>query len=343
MATQRRIVSSEAPTIGHPDKLADQIADGVVDQVLVQDPTGRCGCEVLVNSDVIVVAGEFKTRAELDVERVVESVIHATGYDRGDFGFSRGGSRLVTTIRNQSSEISAVIEKSKSGMGASDQGIVYGYATDETEELLPTPIVLAHGLVRRMDSLRLDGTLDWLRPDGKALVCVEYEGVDPVRVSQLVLAAQHDPEISYDEICRLLEEQVIAAVVPERLYRDTEVVINKLGRFVLGGPAIDTGITGRKIVCDTYGGVGKVGGGAFCGKDPTKLDRSGAYYGRQIARSVVASGLARRCEVEISFAFGTVDALSTTVNTFDTSDHSAEDILSAIQKHFDFRIASIVE
>jgi S-adenosylmethionine synthetase len=342
-AAARQSASAEVAAPGHPDKIADQVADAVVDDVLAQDPRGRCGCEVLVNAHMVVVSGEFKTKAEINVPSIVKRTIRELGYTDPALGFSDDCAVLVS-VREQSPEISAVIER-KSGMAASDQGVMYGYASDETPEMLPLPLQLSRRLVMRIDELRRSGTLEYLRPDGKAQVSVVRDDVTGrPRAEVIVLAAQHDPGIGIDAISSDLRSHVIDAVVPEDLIDErTSIVINKLGRFVYGGPAIDTGVTGRKLVADTYGGLGQAGGGALCGKDPSKLDRTGAYYGRYVAKNLVAAGLVRRCQVQIAFAFGQVDPVATSIESFGTSAVPEDELRDIVATHFSFRPDDMIE
>ena len=329
-----RFITSECAAAGHPDKIADQIADTIVDHMLKQDTYGRCGVEVLVNSNLVVVSGEFKTAATLNVPDVVTKTINQIGYNEEELGFYAQNLSVLTTIRQQSPEISAVIDNKKT-KGASDQGIVFGYATNETPEYMPMPFMLAAKLVKEMDRLRLSQELPYLRPDGKSQVTVEYHDGKPTRIEAIVVAAQHHPDTDIETVRQDIQKQVIEQIVPSHLLdANTKIIINKLGRFTLGGPRIDTGMTGRKIVADTYGGIGQVGGGALSGKDPTKLDRSGAYYGRYIAKNLVAAGLAEKCQLQIAYAFGELNAVSTYLNTFGTSPYSEEQLIQWITEVF---------
>jgi len=341
----RRLIlrTAEAAARGHPDKLADQIADQIVDTVLSQDPLGRCGVEVMVNGHFVVVAGEFKTRARFDARELVRCLLEEIGYSSPELGFTSACPVLVS-IREQSPEISATIDRS-GDQQASDQGVMYGYATNEHESFMPLPCRLAQELVQCMDQLRLSQAIPYLRPDGKAQVTVAYDGDGrPVAVTTVVLAAQHEPDVDIETVRRDATERIIRAVIPAHLWRsDTRILINRLGRFTLGGPAIDTGVTGRKIVADTYGGLATIGGGALSGKDPSKLDRTGAYYGRYVAKNVVAAGLARRCQVKIAYAFGEVDPVATEIDTYGTATVDEEEILTWIQDRFHFRPGEMIK
>ncbi len=338
-----RYRTSEAVTRGHPDKIADQIADAIVDAVLEQDPHGRCGVEVLVNAHFVVVSGEFKTLARFNVPEIVSTTIREIGYVSDELGFTPA-CPVISSVRTQSPEISAVIDRPKNP-GAADQGVMYGFACDEHPSLMPLSAHLSHMLCQRMDELRLNGTLPYLRPDGKSQVTVEYdEDYRPTRVKTIVLAAQHHPDVDIDTIRRDMRLHVVEEVIPAYLLRDdTEIVVNRLGRFVLGGPRIDTGVTGRKLTADTYGGVGRTGGGALSGKDPSKLDRTAAYYGRYVAKNIVAAGLARRCQVEVAYAFGEMDPVATEIETYGTNTVPVKEILDWIRDHFSFRPNDMVE
>lgn len=342
---EKRFHTSESTTSGHPDKICDQIADAIVDEMIKQDIYGRCGCEVLVNANLVVVSGEFKTHALIDVPNVVRTVLHEIGYTNPSYGFMYNGCSIITTMRLQSSEIAAVIDQpDKKKVGASDQALILGYATNETKELMPLPILLANQLVKQLDYLRKTRTIPYLRPDGKAQVTIEYQKGIPKHITNIVVAAQHEPEIPIEQIRMEILEQVIRPTAPPALLNDqTKIIINNLGRFIEGGPKIDTGVTGRKIVNDTYGGAGFIGGGALSGKDPSKIDRVAAYYGRYIAKNVVAAGLAQRCEVEIAYAFGVIDPVSTVINTFGTANISEEEILKRVLNAFNFQPESMIK
>ena len=332
-----RLVSAECVLPGHADKIADQIADALVDEMLSQDEYGRCGCEILVNSQLVVISGEFKTSANLDAVRVARNTIGGIGYtDAERLGFGADECAYLLSVRDQSPEIGAAVAK----LAASDQGVIYGYACSESDSFLPLPLHLARKVVARVDTVRRDGTLPYLRPDGKAQVTVEYRGNER-RIRTVVVAAQHDPDVDMMQVRNDITEHVISPL--DLAHGDVEVIINGLGRFVLGGPAIDTGVTGRKLAADTYGGIGRTGGGALCGKDPTKLDRTGAYYGRYVAKNIVAAGLAARCQVEIAFAFGKVDPVATSIETFGTNRVPDDEILSLVTDTFVFTPTGMVD
>jgi S-adenosylmethionine synthetase len=341
----RWIKTAESVTAGHPDKIADQVADAVVDAVLAQDVHGRCGCEVLVNSSVIVVSGEFNPLPALNPHDLVVGTIRRLGYCDPALGFTADSCSVVSCLRPQSQEIASVVTNPVAERtGASDQGIVYGYASDETDTLMPMPIFFANRLVKQLDCSRFSGSLPYLRPDGKSQVSVEYRDGQPYRIACVVIAAQHDPGVSIDTVRRDVLERVIRPVVPEALMdNETRVVVNAFGRFVEGGPKIDTGVTGRKLVADTYGGASMVGGGALSGKDPSKIDRTAAYYGRYVAKNIVAAGLARRCSIEIAYAFGEVDPVATTISTFGTGSIPEDNIVQRVIANFDFRPAKMLE
>ena len=332
-----RLVSAECVLPGHADKIADQIADALVDEMLSQDEYGRCGCEILVNSQLVVISGEFKTSANLDAVRVARNTIGGIGYtDAERLGFGADECAYLLSVRDQSPEIEAAVAK----LAASDQGVIYGYACSESDSFLPLPLHLARTVVTRVDTVRRDGTLPYLRPDGKAQVTVEYRGNER-RIRTVVVAAQHDPDVDMMQVRNDITEHVISPL--DLAHGDVEVIINGLGRFVLGGPAIDTGVTGRKLAADTYGGIGRTGGGALCGKDPTKLDRTGAYYGRYVAKNIVAAGLAARCQVEIAFAFGKVDPVATSIETFGTNRVPEDEILALVRDAFVFTPTGMVD
>jgi len=350
MATHRSyLLAAESVTEGHPDKLADQISDAVLDEALAQDPYSRVACETLVSHNLIVVAGEITTRARLDIPEIVRRVFKKTGYTNQEEGFDLSGWNIVLNIKEQSQEIAqAVGEKSgeiSMGRGksevaddnirAGDQGQMFGYATDETPELMPLPLMLAHRLVMKTDELRHAGKIPWLRPDGKSQVTVRYEGEKPVAVESVVLSLQHQKGVRYNELIEALKKEIIEKVIPlELLSSTTEFIINPSGEFITGGPEADTGLTGRKTIVDTYGAACPHGGGCFSGKDPTKVDRSGAYAARYIAKNIVAAGLARRCTVQLSYAIGRSEPTSLTVNTQGTGNIPDREIEEAVRKIF---------
>ena len=327
----RHIFTSESVTEGHPDKVADQISDAVLDAVLKDDPTGRVACEVLVTTGICVVSGEITTNTYVDVPRLVRSVIHDIGYTDAAFGFDSKTCGILNSIQSQSPDIAMGVDTG----GAGDQGLMFGYACDETKELMPMPIMLAHKLVRQLSEVRRAGRLDFLRPDGKSQVSVEYVDGKPKRIEAVVVSTQHDDKISTEDLRMLVKKHIIDPVVPSHMVdSSTKYHINPTGRFVIGGPHGDTGLTGRKIIVDTYGGMGRHGGGAFSGKDPTKVDRSACYMARYVAKNLVASGLASRCEVQLAYAIGVAEPVSVMVNTFGTGQLEDERIVELIRELF---------
>jgi S-adenosylmethionine synthetase len=348
-------LTSESVTEGHPDKICDQISDSVLDALLAQDPESRVACETAVTTGLVVVMGEISTTAWVDVQKLVRDTITDVGYTRAKYGFDADTCGVIVSIKEQSKDIAQGVDSAlehKTGemtdldveaLGAGDQGMMIGFACNETEELMPLTISLAHKLVRRLSEARRNKELRWLRPDGKAQVTVEYQYGRPVRVDTIVVSAQHDPEISHEEIERQIKEQVINRVIPANLLDErTKYFINPTGRFVIGGPMGDAGLTGRKIIVDTYGGVARHGGGAFSGKDPTKVDRSAAYAARYVAKNIVAAGLADRFEIQLSYAIGVAHPLSIMVETFGTGRIPDEQIEALIRKHFDLRPGAII-
>ncbi len=327
-----RLFTSESVTEGHPDKIADQISDAVLDAILAADPAGRVACETLVTTGLCVVAGEITTKHWVDLPRLVRTTIDRIGYNNATYGFDSHTCAVMSTIDKQSGDIAQGVDTG----GAGDQGMMFGYATDETPELMPLPIVLSHALTRRLSELRKDGTLPWLRPDGKAQVSVRYEDGRPAAVETVVVSTQHSEEVDNDTIHREIRERVIAPVIAQYLPSDGITYhINPTGRFVVGGPMGDAGLTGRKIIVDTYGGMGRHGGGAFSGKDPSKVDRSAAYAARWVAKTVVAAGLARRCEVQVAYAIGVAHPVSVMVDTFGTGRVPDAAIEQAVKDVFD--------
>jgi S-adenosylmethionine synthetase len=319
----RHLFTSESVTMGHPDKVADQVSDAILDACLEQDPSSRVAVECLLSTGLCVVAGEVSTDATVDYQVVARRAILDIGYDDAHKGFDGNSCAVLVSIHEQSGEIAQGVNEGEglhTEMGAGDQGLMFGYACDETEELMPLPISLSRRLVEKLASCRFEGAIPWLRPDGKTQVTVEYEDDRPTRVDTVVVATQHDPGLDHAEIRSRVIEQVVRSVVPAELLDDRTIFhINPTGSFVEGGPAADTGLTGRKIIVDTYGGMGRHGGGAFSGKDPTKVDRSGSYMARYIAKNVVAAGLARRCEVQLAYAIGVAEPVSVRVDTFGTA------------------------
>ncbi len=343
----RRLVTAESVAEGHPDKLADRISDAVLDAVLAQDPEGRVACETFVTEGLILVGGEIATTARISPGEIARRVLHDVGYVKPEYGISFDACAVGTFIRQQSPDIAQAVRRAADDpgdrIGAGDQGIVFGYATTETPERMPLPITLAHKLARRLGEVRKDGSLLLLRPDGKTQVTVEYEGERPTRVHTVLLAAQHAPEAGLEELREELRRLVVEPVLDGWLDAGTEVLVNTSGRFVIGGPASDTGMTGRKIIADTYGGYGSHGGGAFSGKDPTKVDRSGAYMARYAAANVVAAGLAEACEVQVAYAIGRPRPLALNVRALRGGKASDEALTRAVGKVFDFRPAAIID
>lgn len=327
----RHIFTSESVTEGHPDKMADQISDSVLDAVLADDPTGRVACEVLVTTGICVVAGEITTKTYVDVPTLARKVIADIGYTDAAYGFDAKTCGVLNTIQAQSPDIAMGVDTG----GAGDQGLMFGYACDETAELMPLPIILAHKLVRRLSDARRSGEVNFLRPDGKSQVSVEYVNGKPARVDAVVISTQHHDSVSTEDLRKSVREAIIDPVIPGAMVDDnTKYHINPTGRFVIGGPHGDTGLTGRKIIVDTYGGMGRHGGGAFSGKDPTKVDRSAAYMARYVAKNLVAAGFAKRCEVQLAYAIGVAEPVSINVNTFGTGVVDEERMVELVRAHF---------
>ena len=334
------LFTSESVTEGHPDKICDQISDSVLDAILAQDPQSRVACEVSAATGLVLVMGEITTDCYADVQSTARDTVRRIGYTGGSFGFDAGSVAVITTLNSQSPDIALGVDRE----GAGDQGMMFGYATDETDEFMPMPIYLAHRLTKRLADVRRDCTVPYLGPDGKSQVTVEYSDGAPFRVDTVVISAQHLPEIGQDTIYEDILQHVIHAVIPGHLLdKNTKYHINPTGRFVVGGPCGDTGLTGRKIITDTYGGFARHGGGAFSGKDPTKVDRSAAYAARYIAKSLVAAGIANRLELQVAYAIGVAEPVSVTVDTFGTGKLPNDTILELIGKHFDLRPAAIIE
>jgi S-adenosylmethionine synthetase len=336
----RHIFTSESVTEGHPDKMADQISDAVLDAVLREDPTGRVACEVLVTTGICVVSGEITTKTYVDVPKLAREVINDIGYTDGAMGFDCKICGVLNTIQSQSPDIAMGVDTG----GAGDQGMMFGYACDETEELMPLPIMLAHKLVRQLSEVRRAGKLGFLRPDGKSQVSVEYENGVPVRIDAVVVSTQHNDDVSTETLRAEVKKHIIDPVVPSKMTdSNTRYHINPTGRFVIGGPHGDTGLTGRKIIVDTYGGMGRHGGGAFSGKDPTKVDRSACYMARYIAKNLVAAGLAKRCEVQLAYAIGVAEPISVMVNTFGTGVAGEERLVDLVRSNFKLTPQSMIE
>ncbi len=338
------LFTSESVSEGHPDKVADQISDAVLDAILDQDPRARVACETLINTGMVVLAGEITTSAVVDMQDTVRRTVREIGYNSSEMGFDWASCAVLTAIDKQSADIAMGVDESEEHeQGAGDQGLMFGYAADETDVLMPAPITYAHRLVKRQAEVRKNGSLPWLRPDAKSQVTFRYEEGRPTGIDAVVLSTQHDPDIEYDALREAVMEEIIKPVLPgEWLDRDTQYFINPTGRFVIGGPVGDCGLTGRKIIVDTYGGMARHGGGAFSGKDPTKVDRSAAYAGRYVAKNIVAAGLARRCEVQVSYAIGVAEPTSISVQTFGTGVVADARIVELIRECFDLRPKGLI-
>jgi S-adenosylmethionine synthetase len=338
--TQRYLFTSESVTEGHPDKIADQVSDAVLDAVLAEDPMGRVACETLVTTGTAIVAGEITTKTHLDIHKIVRGTIEYVGYNDASYGFDCHTCGVHNLIQTQSPDIAMGVDTG----GAGDQGLMFGYACDETPELMPLPIMMAHKLVQRLSVARREGILEFLRPDGKSQVSVEYVGNTPKRIEAVVISTQHAPEIGTEELRKQVKKHIIDAIVPSNMVdSQTKYHINPTGRFVVGGPHGDTGLTGRKIIVDTYGGMGRHGGGAFSGKDPTKVDRSACYMARYIAKNLVAAKLASRCEVQLAYAIGVAEPVSVTVNTFGTGTIADSQFTSLVRENFKLTPKAIID
>jgi S-adenosylmethionine synthetase len=340
MKTGRYIFSSESVTEGHPDKMADQISDAVLDAILTDDENGRVACETLLTTGLCVVSGEITTDTYVDIPSLARRVIHDIGYTRAKYGFDADTCGVITAIQHQSPDIAQGVDTG----GAGDQGMMFGFACNETPELMPLPISLAHKLTRKLSEVRRDGVIPFLRPDGKSQVSIKYDGYKPVGISTVLISSQHDPAIPYDTIKEEIIERVIKPTLPRDLSTEgIEYLVNPTGKFAIGGPQGDTGLTGRKIIVDTYGGSAPHGGGAFSGKDPTKVDRSGAYMARYVAKNIVAAGLADRVQLQVAYAIGVAQPVSLEVETFDTGKISEEEIEKLVRRVFDFQPGKIIQ
>ena len=350
------LFTSESVTEGHPDKVCDQISDAILDALLEQDPMSRVACETCTTTGIVMVMGEISTKAYVDIQKIVRDTVREIGYTRGKYGFDADTCGVITTIDEQSSDIAMGVDKALEAkennmtdeeidaIGAGDQGMMFGFATNETEEYMPYPISLAHKLARQLTKVRKDGTLSYLRPDGKTQVTVEYDDGKPSRLDAVVLSTQHDPDITQEQIHEDIKREVFDKILPADMVDDeTKFFINPTGRFVIGGPHGDAGLTGRKIIVDTYGGYARHGGGAFSGKDCTKVDRSAAYAARYVAKNIVAAGLADKCEIQLSYAIGVAQPTSIMVDTFGTGKKSNQELVDLIRKHFDLRPAGIIK
>ena len=354
---ERRLFTSESVTEGHPDKMCDQISDAILDALMAQDPMSRVACETATTTGMVLVMGEITTNAYVDIQKIVRDTIKEIGYTRGKFGFDAETCGVITAINEQSTDIAMGVDKALEAkehtmseeeidaIGAGDQGMMFGYASDETPEYMPYPIALAHKLSRKLTEVRKNGTLPYLRPDGKTQVTVEYDenGV-PARLDAVVLSTQHDPEVTQDQIHKDIKKYVFDAIIPEGMVdEETKFFINPTGRFVIGGPHGDSGLTGRKIIVDTYGGMARHGGGAFSGKDCTKVDRSAAYAARYVAKNIVAAGLAKKCEIQLSYAIGVAHPTSIMVDTFGTGAVEDDKLVEIVRENFDLRPAGIIQ
>ncbi len=339
------VFTSESVSEGHPDKIADQISDAVLDAIIEQDKTARVACETMVKTGMVVVAGEIATTAWVDIEGVVRDVVRDIGYTSSEMGFDADSCAVLNAIGKQSPDIAQGVDRDKEiDQGAGDQGLMFGYATNETDVLMPAPITFSHLLVKQQAQIRKDGSLPWLRPDAKSQVTCRYENGLPVAIDAVVLSTQHDESISQVELREAVRELIIKPVLPEKwLSNETKYFINPTGNFVIGGPMGDCGLTGRKIIVDTYGGAAKHGGGAFSGKDPSKVDRSAAYAGRYVAKNIVSAGLADRCEIQISYAIGVAEPTSISINTFGTGKISEAKLEALVRDHFDLRPFGLIK
>lgn len=339
------LFTSESVSEGHPDKMADQISDAVLDAILADDKHARVACETMIHTGMVVLSGEITTSSNVDMQQIVRDTIKEIGYNHSDMGFDSQSCAILTSIGKQSTDIAMGVDETDAHeQGAGDQGMMFGYASNETDILMPAPITFAHQLVKRQAHVRKSGLLSWLRPDAKSQVTFRYENDKPVAIDAVVLSTQHDDDVSIETLREAIMDEIIKPILPEKwLSKDTKFHINPTGRFVIGGPVGDCGLTGRKIIVDTYGGMARHGGGAFSGKDPSKVDRSAAYAGRYVAKNIVAAGLAERCEIQVSYAIGVSEPTSVSVNTFGTGKVSDEKLVALIAEHFDLRAGGLVK
>lgn len=344
MKKKSHLFTSESVSEGHPDKVADQISDAILDSIFEQDPAARVACETLVNTGMVIISGEITTKAWVDMQAVVRQTVKEIGYNSSDMGFDWESCAVLTSIDKQSADIAVGVDETNDHeQGAGDQGIMFGYATNETDVLMPAPITYAHRLVRRQAEVRKNGTLPWLRPDAKSQVTFRYEDNVPVGIDAVVLSTQHSPDIDHKTLKEAVMDEIILPVLPaDFISTNTKFHINPTGRFVIGGPVGDCGVTGRKIIVDTYGGAARHGGGAFSGKDPSKVDRSAAYATRYVAKNIVAAGLADRCEIQVSYAIGVAEPISISIETFGTSKLSEEKLIALVREHFDLRPRGLI-
>lgn len=340
---RRHLFTSESVTEGHPDKICDQISDAILDEFLKRDPDSRIAVESMTTTGLVFVAGEVTSRGRIDIQQIVRNTIRDIGYDKSEYGFDCDSCSVLESLHEQSPDISiGVTPNGFKEQGAGDQGLMFGYATDETQELMPLPIAMAHRLSMTLSEVRRNKKLGWIRPDGKSQVSVTYEDFKPKRIDTVVVSTQHSPEVGLEQIRQEIIENVIKPVCSNWIDNNTKFLVNPTGRFVIGGPPADTGLTGRKVIADTYGGMGRHGGGAFSGKDPSKVDRSACYMARYIAKNIVASGLAHKCEVQLAYAIGIAEPVSVMVDTFGTSKIAEEQIEGRIRNTFDMKPASII-